>query len=108
MRWRNWTLRLQVHRPVIFQSSQASAFRYVTIKDHPDQRHFLNYPTLQKLGLYLIDTYKFNADAKRRSLPLVLCALNPVTETYLVVGLWNTQSKVSGTARAKKSQKRNA
>ena len=73
-----------------------SAYRYVTIKDHPDQRYFLNYPTLQKLGLYLIDTFKFNQDQKRRSLPLVLCALNPKTETYLVVGLWNTQSRTEG------------
>lgn len=73
------------------------AFRYVTIKDHPDQQYFVHHAVLQKLGLYLMDTFRFNPQNKRKALPLVLCAQNPETEEYIVVGIWNTPSRAEGT-----------
>jgi len=72
------------------------AFRYVTIKDHPDQQYFVHHAVLQKLGLYLMDTFRFNPQNKRKALPLVLCAQNPETEEYIVVGIWNTPSRAEG------------
>lgn len=75
------------------------AFRYVTIKDHPDQQYFVHHAVLQKLGLYLMDTFRFNPQNKRKALPLVLCAQNPETEEYIVVGIWNTPSRAEGPKR---------
>jgi len=71
-------------------------FRYTTIKDHPDQDYFVHFPTLRKLGLYLIDTHRFNSDKRRKALPLLIAALNPATETYMVVGMWNSSDLEEG------------
>ena len=72
----------------------------VQIKDHADQAYFTHHPTLQKLGLYLMDFFRFNVspDGRRRkaAAPLVVCALNPALEVYTVIGLWNTPSRTEG------------
>lgn len=72
-----------------------AAFRYVIIRDDPDQGHFIHHPTLRRLGLFLMDTYRFGKD-KKRSLPLVMCALNPATETFVVAGMWNQLGRTEG------------
>lgn len=33
---------------------------------------------------------------RKRSLPLVLAALNPATETYIVAGIWSTLNRSEG------------
>eukprot|EP00040_Diaphanoeca_grandis_P012371 m.62716 g.62716 ORF g.62716 m.62716 type:complete len:589 (-) comp23192_c0_seq1:164-1930(-) len=71
-------------------------FRYVIIKDDPDQKYFIHHPTLRRLGLFLMDTYRFSKDRKR-TFPLVLAALNPATETYVVVGMWSNLHRAEGT-----------
>jgi len=71
-------------------------FRYVIIKDDPDQKYFIHHPTLRRLGLFLMDTYRFSKD-KKRTFPLVLAALNPSTQTYVVVGMWSTLHRQEGT-----------
>ena len=77
---------------------KSGGFRWTTIKDQPDQEFFTHFPTLRKLGLYLIDTHRFNTDhgKKRKALPLVIAALNPVSETYMVCGMWNTANVDEG------------
>ena len=59
-------------------------------------RYFVHHAILQKLGLFLMDTFRFNPANKRKPLPLVLCAQNPETEEYIVVGIWNTPSRGEG------------
>eukprot|EP00041_Stephanoeca_diplocostata_P020331 m.453060 g.453060 ORF g.453060 m.453060 type:complete len:591 (+) comp21546_c0_seq1:237-2009(+) len=77
---------------------KVSSFRYVFIKDHPDQKYFIHHPTLRRLGLFLMDTFRFSQDnrMRKRSLPLVLAALNPATETYIVAGIWSTLNRSEG------------
>lgn len=78
---------------------KANAFRYVFIKDDPDQKYFIHHPTLRRLGLYLLDTFRFSKSkdkGKKRSLPLVLAALNPANETYVVAGVWSTLHRSEG------------
>eukprot|EP00039_Didymoeca_costata_P030735 m.31129 g.31129 ORF g.31129 m.31129 type:complete len:586 (+) comp8280_c3_seq1:251-2008(+) len=77
---------------------KAKEFRWVIIKDQPDQKYFVYPAALQKLGHFLLDSFKFNASDRRRSraLPLLLCALNAATETYTVVGLWSHASREEG------------
>lgn len=70
--------------------------RYVIIKDDPDQKYFLHHPTLRRLGLYLLDTFRFSKDLKKKSYPLVLAALNPANATYIVAGLWSTIGRSEG------------
>jgi cell division control protein 45 len=68
----------------------------VTIKDDPDQKYFIHHPTLRRLGLYLMDTFRFNKEGRKKSYPLVLAALNPVSSTYIVAGLWSTLYRSEG------------
>ena len=70
--------------------------RYVIIKDDPDQKYFLHHPTLRRLGLYLMDTFRFSKDGRKKSYPLVLAALNPGNATYIVAGLWSTLYRSEG------------
>eukprot|EP00035_Acanthoeca_spectabilis_P026224 m.461800 g.461800 ORF g.461800 m.461800 type:complete len:590 (-) comp22414_c0_seq1:118-1887(-) len=75
---------------------KTAGYRYVIIKDDPDQKYFLHHPTLRRLGLYLLDTFRFSKDLKKKSYPLVLAALNPANATYIVAGLWSTIGRSEG------------
>jgi cell division control protein 45 len=72
------------------------AFRYVVIKDHPDQAYFVHPAILQHLGNYLMDYWRFNPSGKKKALPLVLCAQNSTIEEFIVVGIWNSPSRGEG------------
>mmetsp|Transcript_27344 Transcript_27344/g.71666 ORF Transcript_27344/g.71666 Transcript_27344/m.71666 type:complete len:588 (-) Transcript_27344:104-1867(-) len=75
---------------------KAGGYRYVIIKDDPDQKYFLHHPTLRRLGLYLMDTFRFGKEVRKKSYPLVLAALNPSNATYIVAGLWSTLYRSEG------------
>lgn len=72
------------------------AFRYVVIKDHPDQAYFIHPAILQHLGNYLMDYWRFNPTGKKKALPLVLCAQNAAIEEYVVIGIWNIATRGEG------------
>lgn len=75
---------------------KTSNFRYAIINAQSESRTLAHPITLAKLAYFLLDTYRFNKESKKKTLPLVLAALNPVTETYLVVGVWTKGQRTEG------------
>ena len=63
-------------------------FRYVVLEDQVDQKYFLQPVSLMRLGLTIADTFRYEKQARKRTMPLVVCALDKATETHVVVGLW--------------------
>ena len=71
-------------------------FRYAVLRDDPDQAHLVHALTLRQLALYVLETQRYGADRKR-TLPLLLAALDPATGAYLVVGVWASARRAEGT-----------
>lgn len=83
-------------------------FRYAILKNQPNQSMFFNPVMLSTLGYYLLDTFRFEKMAKKRTMPLILAALNEdkgkhsfristrahsSIGTYLVVGIWANKAR---------------
>lgn len=78
---------------------KSSSFRYALLADMEDQSVFRHPLVLHRLGLYLVDAFRFGQDTRKKTMPLVLCALNPETESYLVTGLWSNPRRDGGVVR---------
>lgn len=75
---------------------KTTTFRYAVLNAQTESRTLAHPITLCKLAYFLLDTYRFNKESKKKTLPLVLAALNPVAETYLVVGVWTQGQRMDG------------
>lgn len=64
-------------------------YRVAIVKESPDLQIFLHPLTLSKLGQFLLTAMR---ETGKSYLPFVIAALNPSTDTYLVVGLDNQQT----------------
>lgn len=60
-------------------------FRYVIIKDDPDQVHFSRPVILRKIGHYILDTYRYGRgdQRKKKCLPLVVAGYIPSSGRYI-------------------------
>eukprot|EP00048_Salpingoeca_helianthica_P021638 m.13490 g.13490 ORF g.13490 m.13490 type:complete len:589 (-) comp6191_c1_seq1:20-1786(-) len=74
-------------------------FRYALLSDLEDQALFRHPITLHRLGLFLVDAFRFGPDTRKKTMPLLLAALNPETDNYLVTGLWSNPRRDGGTVR---------
>ena len=64
-------------------------FRLIVLKENPDMALFLHPLTLSKLAMFMITAMR---ETGRSYLPFVIAALNPKTDSYLIVGMDSNQS----------------
>eukprot|EP00053_Salpingoeca_punica_P005568 m.55304 g.55304 ORF g.55304 m.55304 type:complete len:584 (+) comp13303_c0_seq1:398-2149(+) len=78
--------------------------RFSILRDSPHQKFFVHPGTLRKLGLFLLDTFRFAKDdaldkkssLRKKTMPIVVAAHNAQNETYLVMGIWALPGKTEG------------